>query len=148
MQTFLISSNPFNTAIILDNKRLGKQRVEATQIASILLDISNNSRWKNHPAVLMWKGYETFLVEIYLRDMMIGWVSRGYDNTKTYQTYKKLRKIIRKKKLLCKQPPWFCEKFFISHKSNLIRKDKEYYSKFFPSVPDNIPYWWPTKNGF
>ena len=64
MQTFLPYSCFKQTANCLDYRRLGKQRVEAFQILNILEDITPNSRWKTHPAVLMWKGYENALKNI------------------------------------------------------------------------------------
>lgn len=43
-------------------------------------------------------------------------------------------------------PLWFgVEKFHISHQSNLVRKDPGHYRKFFPTIPDNLPYIWPPK---
>ena len=50
MQTFLISPYPYETAKILDNRRLGKQRIEALQILNILLGETKSTAWKNHPA--------------------------------------------------------------------------------------------------
>lgn len=148
MQTFLIGPDPKQTAKILDSRRLGKQRVEAVQIANTLLGINPSKAWQNHPAVLMWKGYENYLINVYLKDIMNEWVSRGYDNTLTGQHYKNLCKIIQKKNLPYQQPKWFCLRFFVSHKSNLLRKDYSYYRQFWPHIPDNLEYWWPTKNGF
>ena len=51
MQTFITSENISETAKILDTQRLGKQRVEAVQIANILLDQTDSKGWRNHPAV-------------------------------------------------------------------------------------------------
>lgn len=44
----------------LDASRRNKQRVEAMQIYNALTQ-SNSKGWKNHPAALMWKGYEELL---------------------------------------------------------------------------------------
>jgi len=52
MQTFLPYQNYSRCAEVLDNKRLGKQRVECLQILNALLDASKG--WKQHPAVKMW----------------------------------------------------------------------------------------------
>lgn len=30
-----------------------------------------------------------------------------------------------------------------THKSNLLRKDFNHYSKFFPNIPNHLPYYWP-----
>ena len=58
-------------AEILDNKRLGKQRVEAIQIAKTLFGLNNG--WKNHPGTIRWKGYEPFLIKVYLKTIMDEW---------------------------------------------------------------------------
>ena len=60
MQTFLPSPDFAASAAALDPRRLGKQRVEALQILRALTQ--GGSAWRNHPAVLMWKGYEEALV--------------------------------------------------------------------------------------
>ena len=58
VNTFLPYSSFKKSVKSLDNKRLGKQRVEAKQILTAL---SNGGSWSNHPAALMWKGYEECL---------------------------------------------------------------------------------------
>ena len=59
MQTFLPYKSFRKTALCLDNKRLGKQRVETLQILRALTGYYNQSgAWLNHPAVKMWRGYE------------------------------------------------------------------------------------------
>lgn len=140
MQTFLISSNPSETAKILDYRRLGKQRVEVISIANVLLN--GNDGWSHHPATKMWKGYEPYLIKVYLKAMMDEWVNRGYDNTKCQIHYDKFLTLLGDREV--KQPHWFSEEFFTSHKSNLLRKNHDYFSKYFPSIPDNLPYIWPS----
>jgi hypothetical protein len=47
------------------------------------------------------------------------------------------------------KPPWLGnEDFHRSHRSNLLRKYPEHYRQFWPDEPDNLPYFWPTKEGF
>lgn len=130
MQTFLPYPDFQKTAQCLDNKRLGKQRVEARQIISTLEGKSNG--WRNHPAVKMWKGYEDCL-KMYYNVICEEWIGRGYkQNMELYPeifSYKK--------------PYWLGKKkFHISHQSNLIRKKSEHYSKFFRNVPNDLPYFW------
>ena len=44
-------------------------------------------------------------------------------------------------------PPWIgWDTFHLSHQSNLVRKDPKHYRKFFPTVPDNLPYIWPVRD--
>lgn len=56
MQTFLPYTNTLDAARALDNKRLNKQILECYQILNVLSGRSKGNGWKNHPAVLMWKG--------------------------------------------------------------------------------------------
>jgi hypothetical protein len=45
-----------------------------------------------------------------------------------------------------KMPHWIGDKgFHLSHQSNLLRKNKEYYGKFFFGIPNNLPYVWPVQ---
>lgn len=142
MQTFLPYCDIKKTAECLDTKRLGKQRVEAVQIIRKLLKISNTKGWENHPAVKMWKGYESFLVKVYLRTIMDEWIQRGYKNIKCEEHWKEFIQHENIKNVVPITPPWINEEFCISHRSNLLRKFPEHYSKYF-DVPDNLEYIWP-----
>jgi len=140
MQTFLISGKPKETAKILDYKRLGKQRVEAIQILNVLLDETNTAGWRNHPAVRMWKGYEPYLVKVYLKAMIDEWDRRGYKGPKCKDHYNRLYKLVKNKPAII--PHWFNEELFTSHKSNLVRKNYEYYKPLF-NIEGDLPYVWP-----
>lgn len=136
MQTFLPYSNIEKTMKTLDSRRLGKQRVEAFQILNIILNRTKTRGWRNHPAVKMWKDHPNAL-KLYLNLAIKEWISRGYNNTM------KLEKI-RGKTVF---PEWFGnKKFHSSHKSNLLRKDKEHYSVFSWKEKDNLEYVWPTSS--
>lgn len=138
MQTFLPYKDFLKTSKSLDRQRLGKQRVECLQILQCLLE--KETRWRNHPAVKMWKGYENCLV-IYGIAICQEWINRDYkDNCLNkikafYNSYKSL------------EFPEFIgnEEFHRSHQSNLIRKNPEYYQQFFFGIPDNLEYVWPVK---
>jgi hypothetical protein len=141
MQTFLPYIYPQQSASVLDNKRLGKQRVEAIQIANTLLGFSKG--WSHHPAVKMWKGYESYLVQVYLRSMMDEWAKRGFSNLKCerhYQFFMTLPQIYRNLKI---KPEWICDEFCMTHRSKLIQKDPVFYKPLFPDAPDNLDYLWP-----
>lgn len=134
MQTFLPYKNFSDTAKCLDSKRLGKQRVEAYQILNVLEGKSASNAWKNHPAVLMWNGYTSALKE-YMTACIVEWINRGYKNTMKF----------------CldigntEYPKWLGdENFHASHRSNLLRKNLEFYSKYNWSEPNNLPYVWPV----
>lgn len=143
MNTFLPYSDFTESAKVLDYRRLGKQRVECYQILNTL---RYGSRWSNHPAVLMWFGYETALCK-YGYAICDEWINRGYiDNTKSKILehdwhYLNLYTLI-------KYPLWLGnEDFHKSHRSNLLRKYPEYYRKFWPDESDDLPYIWPVRKG-
>ncbi|MFH1358568.1 MAG: pyrimidine dimer DNA glycosylase/endonuclease V [archaeon] len=133
MQTFLPYPNIEKSLKVLDSKRLGKQRVEAFQILNILIRRTKAKGWRNHPAVKMWKGH-TNTLKFYFNKSLEEWISRGYKNNMKFENIK--GKIV--------FPKWFRNrKFHSSHKSNLLRKDKKYYSKFGWKEPLDLPYVWP-----
>ncbi len=83
MQTFLPYCDFIDCALSLDNRRLGKQRVECKQI---LLALRNGGAWANHPAVKMWRGYESAL-QYYGECMCREWMNRGFvDNLLSFFT--------------------------------------------------------------
>jgi len=139
MQTFLPYSDFISSVQCLDNKRLGKQRVECLQILKALND--HNYGWQNHPIVKMWKDYQSGLI-LYGEIICAEWIKRGFNDNC-------LPQIRKYEKFGLFLPSWFGnESFHLSHQSNLVRKDPEHYRKYFPNVPDNLPYQWfnPAKN--
>lgn len=169
MQTFLPYPDFKKSAQCLDYRRLGKQRVEAWQIYQALkqgpykeCDGLNHKRfssittcpkckgarkiktpWYNHPIVQMWKGYEDALL-IYGLSMCDEWRNRGYRDTMKERFVKEL---IRHKnnRYQLRYPEWLISdsmRVCASHRSNLLRKDKKYYSKFKWREKDNLPYVW------
>ena len=166
MQTFLPFSNFKLSAQVLDNKRLGKQRVECLQILKTLKKGPHictecnypfsygccgghgkpkSTPWYNHPAVKMWEGYEQALM-YYLHAMCYEWVvNRGFKDTcweKSIQVGFSPPNVGQEPQM----PPWMGnEEFHKSHQSNLLRKNKDHYGKFFMGMVDNLPYVWPVK---
>jgi hypothetical protein len=142
MITFLPYSDFVKTATCLDYKRLGKQRVEAMMILKILLKMTPESRWKNHPAVKMWMGHEPALAE-YGSVMCDEWRRRGYiDNLGIWFMARSLGFFLDDIPVI--MPKWIkSRKFLVSHRSNLVRKLPEHYRKFFHNVPNNLLYIWP-----
>src|SRR4051794_10899397 len=55
VQTFLPYADFDASAAVLDDRRLGKQRVETMQVLRALVFPSYRG-WKNHPATRMWRG--------------------------------------------------------------------------------------------
>ena len=136
MQTFLPLPNMNESVKCLDYRRLGKQRVEAMQILKALGNPSYG--WQNHPAVKMWRGYEEAL-KFYMNMCILEWEKRGYNNNMELNDID-LSKL--------EYPPWFGDAdFHKSHRSNLIRKDAEYYSKYGWNDPSDLEYVWPTNQG-
>lgn len=134
MQTFLPYREYTLSAMCLDPKRLGKQRVEARQILNILLSRTTSQAWRNHPAVKMWRGYENEL-KLYYNAIVKEWIERGYNNTMEFEivpvSYKESK------------PIWLTDDFIRAHRSNLLRKMPEWYSSFDWNVPNDLPYIWP-----
>ena len=130
MQTFLPYKSIQKSMKCLDYKRLGKQRVEAMQILKALNDV--NYGWRNHPCVKMWSGYEDAL-KAYMNASIVEWIDRGYNNTMLIVDHKEDYK----------NPSWLGDsRVHDSHKSNLLRKEPQFYKKYNWKVPDTIEYYW------
>lgn len=139
MQTFLPYDNYRESAMALDNKRLGKQRVETLQILNALAGHSKG--WTNHPATRMWRGYESQLI-IYGVTMCSAWIARGFQDT----CFEKILGMTKEFKPNTNRPPWLGDqRLHISHQSNLVRKDPDFYGQKFDVDPD-LPYYWPTNS--
>jgi Pyrimidine dimer DNA glycosylase len=134
MQTFLPYASFQKSAACLDNRRLGKQRVEALQILNVLE--GKTAAWKHHPAVLMWRGYEKALRQ-YLRVVILEWKRRGFRNT---------MRIPRHASLLPQDVPWWMggRRFHSAHRSNLLRKDIQHYGQMGWKVNPDLPRYWPV----
>ena len=137
MQTFLPYPDFAQSAAVLDRGRLGKQRVEAKQI---YLSLRGKGAWVNHPAVKMWAGYEQALLEYGLA-VCSEWRSRGYADTLKPWFSRRINWGNYRPK-----PAWLGNyAFHLSHQSNLVRKDAKHYRGYFPDVPADLPYVWPTR---
>ena len=153
MQNFMPYSDFAKVAICLDYKRLGKQRLESRDTIYLCyrhkgfdkrIEFGKSDkqaeylwrRYKNHPAVLMWISHINCLKKYY-NTILQEWIDRDYKNN---QKFMKINgKIIYPDFL-------FSKKFIKSHRSNLLRKNFEYYSKFGWNVKSNLPYIWPMKS--
>jgi hypothetical protein len=138
VNTFLPYANFTKCAKVLDNRRLGKQRVEAKQIITILTGKAKSKAWRSHPVVLMWDGYVNALM-LYYNTIVAEWIARGFQNN--MPIFKIKGPVIM---------PWFIgnKSFHLSFQANLLRKEPDYYKKYFKSVPETyLPYTyiWPTK---
>jgi len=153
MQTFLPYGNYRRSAKVLDRPRLGKQRIENMTIlkTNLLLKLNpmGSFPWYNHPATVMWYGYEISLYKYQLA-ICEEWLSRGYKDTCLGKTVDLLRQYADAQgpALSNDRPPWLGnEQFHLSHRSNLLRKNPEHYGPIFGDIPDGLPYYWPSNEG-
>ncbi|MGW8064084.1 MSMEG_6728 family protein [Streptomyces ziwulingensis] len=152
MQTFLPHPDFSESALALDRRRLGKQRVEALQVLRGLTVPGYG--WRHHPAVRMWTGYEEALVRYGLEVCRV-WRERGHQDSCAASLVAGLAvcrpgEPVRDQPALARAgelPPWLGdEAFHRSHRSALVRKEPEVYAELFPGVPDDLPYVWPASD--
>lgn len=150
MQTFLPYADFARCAAVLDLRRLGKQRVEALQIARAIT--VPNHGYRHHPAAKMWKGHEEAL-GAYGVAICREWRGRGHADTCEAKIRDELATLgittVREQADLEAAgalPPWLGDEgFHRSHRSSLLNKDPEWYGTVFTDVPPDLPYVWPSK---
>lgn len=156
MQTFLPYRKLDQCARVLDNKRLGKQRVETMQLMKVLVSLNvpehrittTTIPWSHHPAALMWSGYEVMLMA-YQSAICDEWDRRGFNDTCRDKTRLLLREFPEEHRYKAKLPEWWgLKKLHSSHRANLLRKDPEHYGQFGWKEEPIEGYWWPTQEGF
>lgn len=131
IQTFLPYADFKKSAECLDRLRLGNQRNEAMEI--YLNVIRHKTGWIHHPAVKMWEGYLTAL-KMYYNCILSEWIKRGYRNSMEY--FEIAEGVV-------EMPPFVGnEEFHASHRSNLLRKDYEFYSKYGWKESTDLKYIW------
>jgi pyrimidine dimer DNA glycosylase len=152
MQTFLPHGDFRESAVVLDQRRLGKQRVEAIQVLRALTVAGYG--WRHHPAAAMWAGYEEALTRYGLTVCAV-WCAAGRQDTCGDTLRQDLRRTIgldhirgqRELAATGDLPPWLGDAtFHRSHQSALVRKDPAHYRPHFPDVPDDLPYVWPSSD--
>jgi len=133
MQTFFPHSNIHESAQTLDSKRLNKQILEAYQILKVLSGASPTGGWRNHPAVLMWKGHEYHLRN-YAKIMIDEANVRGIKTDKNQANIEELE--IKYSSIWgTDKPRWFSDqtkmmRITTTHKARLFEKDPIYYAHF------------------
>ena len=152
MQTFLPDPDFRQSALLLDRRRLGKQRVEALQVLRGLTVPGYG--WRHHPAVRMWTGYEEALVRYGLEVCRV-WCEQGHQDSCAGSLLAGLPAPrpgteVRDQRQLAADgelPPWLGdEAFHESHRSALLRKDPQTYADLFAGTPDDLPYVWPASD--
>lgn len=148
MQTFLMWRNYTFSMLHLDPRRLFKQRLEAE---GILREITGRSaRWRNHPAVRMWRGYAPALtgyvwcISQAAEERGLGYVT--LDEQKMAQIARDAGVAEEVPHVIAafmedappdfsipppvELPPWWADdRLYLSHRSNLVRKAKEGWRK-------------------
>lgn len=149
MQTFLPVADFDESARLLDSARLGKQRVETLQVLRALE--LRDYGWASHPVVRMWCGRTAGLVAYGLAMVRV-WRERGFADTTDAQIAEFAPDVagtpqaeLAAAGLL---PSWIGdEALHLSHRSNLIAKDPDFYrprfAELFGAEPDDLPYVWP-----
>jgi hypothetical protein len=152
VQTFLPYPDFVASGRVLDARRLGKQRVEAIQVLRGLTVADYG--WRHHPAVAMWAGYEEALVR-YGLEICAVWCESGHADTCATTLVADLGaatgcaapRVQSDLAVAGELPPWLGEPaLHRSHQSALLRKDPAHYRRFFPDVPDDLPYFWPASD--
>lgn len=143
VQTFLPYPDYAQSAAVLDRQRLGKQRVECLQIFNALTVPGYG--WGSHPAVRMWRGYEHELVR-YTQAMCDEWTKRGYRDSVREKIGRRLLEVQGDIGGDRGAPPWLGRgDLHRSHRSNLVRKDPEWYApRFEAGLRADLEYVWPV----
>lgn len=144
MQTFLPYASFERSARVLDERRLGKQRVEVLQCLRALH--VPNYGWRHHAAVRMWRGNEEALAAYGLAVCRV-WIRAGCADTVAGKIVVELGRAPRRQPELRRLgllPRWLGRRdFHLAHRSALVARDPTWYRRFFPDVRDDLPYVWP-----
>jgi hypothetical protein len=141
VQTFLPYPSFAQSARVLDPVRLGKQRVEALQLLRAVTIPTYG--WRHHPAAKMWRGFVPALTK-YGLEMTDAWIALGHADTVRPQLLPFAPEVDALAQEQLELPPWIGDDaFHLSHRSNLMRKDPEFYRQHFGDLPGDLPYVWP-----
>ncbi len=132
MQTFVPDESFYVSVRYLDDKRLGKQRIEAFQLlcankdkwalderqhrisVGLMKDTPLRKGWVNHPAAVMWRHYADSL-RAYYNACLDEWCRRGKNNTMQDAPVSDC----------CEIPHWLGDpRVHASHRSRLLFKGK------------------------
>lgn len=162
---FIIKPDLYETARLLDKRRLGKQRVEAKQIIDSLEEYDltgqiSKKGWSNHPATKSWIGFTNHL-KVYFNIIVREWINRGcQNNMPLYDIDESLYNIVPcdfdgtkatyDSNLFNEYsfPFWISfPPFYLSHQASLCRKDPKHYKELLCPLLDqflNNGYLWPS----
>lgn len=142
VQTFLPYPSFAESARVLDTPRLGKQRVEVLQL--LRANTVDGHGFRHHPATRMWARHLPGLVAYGLA-VTDEWIARGHADTVRPQLVAFAPEIDGVPQESLDLPAWIGdEALHLSHRSNLMRKNAEFYRPFFGDIPVDLPYVWPV----
>lgn len=145
LQTYLPVPDFEESAKLLSNRHLERQRRDVYTILEVLAGLRDN--WRNRPAVAMWRGSELVLFEYGIK-MCREWQARGNRD----EMEERILSFVQDSMVVGiwtpdnnQEMPWWLGNpgFHLSHKSNLIREEPEHYRRLWPDVSDNLPLVWP-----
>jgi hypothetical protein len=153
MQTFLPYEGFFDSAKVLDNRRLGNQLNEAAVLYGA---ITEGNGWSDHPAARMWRGYPAALawygVVCYVEwrwrlhcGLRGGKPAHRSGDLLCARADARVRRPIRR-------PAWLGDPaFHAAHRAALLAKDPEWYQRWGwdeeaadRSADGRWPYVWPV----
>lgn len=126
MNTFMPYNDYVKVGYCLDPKRLRSQANESLVIWKMLTgntqDWKNPDAWKNHPAVLQWRGHEDNL--LYYHESMVAEIrSREGVRYKVVEEFDS--------KTINNKPEWvFNEEVKIMHRALLLYKEPKWYQRY------------------
>jgi hypothetical protein len=159
MQTFRPYLDHSRTAYVLDDRRLGKQRVEAKQVAYAILRkmgiiVDGRRGWLNHPVVLKWYNYgRPYLADLhrYFEAVVAEWVRRGHVNTLTWADLapfkvglegrcplSHIEEVEYRRVLLYKEPEWYLKCFTKEEVEEVLSTEPVYINGVNGSLIENI----------
>jgi hypothetical protein len=148
MQTFVPFPDFQESAAVLDSKRLQKQLLEGRQLYNIISGQATTKGWRNHPAALMWRGYDTAFFE-YLTAIKEECVNRSINTIKNWEAILHIHEWNWNRGNLIYPAWWGDERVHQSHRNNLYRKNPDYYPQFkndkFVSCCEKCSYVWPVQ---
>lgn len=164
MQTFVPTTCFLTSLASLDDKRLGKQRVETLQIIRALR--GETKGWREHPATRMWEGRVGALV-VYGMVSCAVWRLRGFDDSCMDQFAEHATKIgalqpclavasmiasnanttvAAQRAGLMSLPVWWGGPIHRSHRRSLAQRVPEHYEQAFGERGgDDEPLFWPVE---
>lgn len=113
MQVFIVGS-PLETAQCMDKLRLNKQILECRQI---LASLNGAKAWSNHPCVLQYRGYKTWL-QYYTRCLEC--YAQGFPYTPMWYS----------EHSFVYQPPFHTKDYYDQMKRRLYTKAPEHYKQW------------------